>query len=84
MQQIARNVTMEGCGALRRCRYFLHDRDKKYTQAGRQSRCEVSGFSYDTPGGGGKRLPAIHWAFIEHDEVSLPKTPSAGVTAAAE
>ena len=27
MQQIARNVTMEGCGALRDCRYLLHDRD---------------------------------------------------------
>ena len=33
MQQIARNVTMEGCGALRDCRYLLHDRDTKYTQA---------------------------------------------------
>src|SRR6476660_8967494 len=31
MQQIARNVTMEGCGALRDCRYLLHDRDTKYT-----------------------------------------------------
>src|SRR5215475_1195088 len=30
MQQIARNVTMEGCGALRDCRYLLHDRDTKY------------------------------------------------------
>jgi hypothetical protein len=27
MQQIARNVTMDGCGALRDCRYLLHDRD---------------------------------------------------------
>ena len=27
MQQIARNVTMEGCGALRDCRCLLHDRD---------------------------------------------------------
>jgi putative transposase len=33
MQQIARNVTMEGCGALRYCRYLLHDRDTKYTTA---------------------------------------------------
>jgi hypothetical protein len=33
MQQIARNVTMEGCGALRDCRYLLHDRDNKYTQS---------------------------------------------------
>jgi putative transposase len=33
MQQIARNVTMEGCGALRDCRYLLHDRDRKYTQS---------------------------------------------------
>jgi hypothetical protein len=33
MQQIARNVTMEGCGALRNCRYLLHDRDTKYTQS---------------------------------------------------
>jgi hypothetical protein len=33
MQQIARNATMEGCGALRGCRYLLHDRDTKYTQS---------------------------------------------------
>jgi hypothetical protein len=33
MKQIARNVTMEGCGALRDCRYLLHDRDAKYTQS---------------------------------------------------
>jgi transposase InsO family protein len=31
MKQIARNVTMEGCGVLRDCRYLLHDRDTKYT-----------------------------------------------------
>ena len=31
MKQIARNVTMEGCGILRDCRYLLHDRDTKYT-----------------------------------------------------
>lgn len=28
---MARNV--EGCGALRDCRYLLHDRDSKYTQS---------------------------------------------------
>jgi len=33
MQQMARNVTMEGCGALRDCRYLLHDRDTKYSAA---------------------------------------------------
>jgi putative transposase len=33
MRQIARNVTMEGCGALRNCRYLLHDRDSKYTHS---------------------------------------------------
>ena len=33
MQQIARNVTMDGCGSLRDCRYLLHDRDAKYTQS---------------------------------------------------
>jgi hypothetical protein len=33
MQQMARNVTMEGCGVLRDCRYLLHDRDTKYTQS---------------------------------------------------
>src|SRR5215510_9320395 len=33
MQQMARNVTMEGCGILRDCRYLLHDRDTKYTQS---------------------------------------------------
>src|ERR1700682_534506 len=31
MKQIARNATMEGCGALRDCRYLLHDRDTKFT-----------------------------------------------------
>src|SRR5476651_2008992 len=31
MQQMARNVTMEGCGALQDCRYLLHDSDTKYT-----------------------------------------------------
>src|SRR5215475_2863504 len=33
MQQMARNVTMEGCGTLRDCRYLLHDRDTKYTRS---------------------------------------------------
>src|SRR5207244_4133656 len=33
MKQIARNVTMDGCGTLRDCRYLLHDRDTKYTQS---------------------------------------------------
>src|SRR5262245_62663304 len=33
MKQIARNVTMEGCGVLCDCRYLLHDRDTKYTQS---------------------------------------------------
>jgi putative transposase len=33
MKQIARNVTMDGCGVLRDCRYLLHDRDTKYTQS---------------------------------------------------
>ena len=33
MQQMARNVTMEGCGALRDRRYLLHDRDTKYTHS---------------------------------------------------
>jgi hypothetical protein len=33
MRQIARNVTMEECGALRDCRYLLHDRDSKYSQS---------------------------------------------------
>ena len=33
IQQIARNVTMEGCGTLRDCRYLLHDRDTKYTES---------------------------------------------------
>ena len=33
MQQMARNATMEGCGALRYCRYLLHDRDTKYSAA---------------------------------------------------
>jgi putative transposase len=33
MRQIARNMTMEGYGALRDCRYLLHDRDTKYAQS---------------------------------------------------
>jgi putative transposase len=33
MKQIARNVTMEGCGVLRDCRYLLHDRDTKFTRS---------------------------------------------------
>jgi putative transposase len=33
MQQIARNATMEGVGAIQGCRYLLHDRDTKYTRS---------------------------------------------------
>jgi hypothetical protein len=33
MQQMARNATMAGLGALRHCRYLLHDRDAKYSAA---------------------------------------------------
>ena len=33
LQALARNVTMEGSGILRDCRYLLHDRDTKYTQS---------------------------------------------------
>jgi hypothetical protein len=33
MKQIARNVTIEGCGILRDCRYLLHDRDTKFTSS---------------------------------------------------
>jgi putative transposase len=33
MKQIARNVTMEDCGALRDCRYLLHDRDTEFTRS---------------------------------------------------
>jgi transposase InsO family protein len=33
MKQVARNVTMDDCGALLGCRYLLHDRDAKYTQS---------------------------------------------------
>ncbi len=33
MMQMARNVTMEGWGFLQSCRYLIHDRDTKYTQA---------------------------------------------------
>src|SRR5262249_40719840 len=33
MKQMARNVTMEGCGILRDCRYLLHDRDTTYTHS---------------------------------------------------
>ena len=30
MQQVARNATMQDAGYLNRCRYLLHDRDKKF------------------------------------------------------
>jgi putative transposase len=33
MKQIACNVTMEGWGALRDCRYLPHDRDTKFTRS---------------------------------------------------
>ena len=33
MKQIGRNATMEDCGALRDCRYLLHDRDTKFTRS---------------------------------------------------
>jgi putative transposase len=33
MKQMARNVTMDGWGALRDCRYLLHDRDTKYSHS---------------------------------------------------
>jgi hypothetical protein len=33
MKQMARNVTMDDCGALRDCRYLLHDRDTKFTRS---------------------------------------------------
>jgi putative transposase len=33
MKQMARNVTMEGCGILRDCRYLLLDRDTKFAQS---------------------------------------------------
>src|ERR1700676_4555708 len=33
MKQIARNMTMDDCGALRDCRYLLHDRDTKFTRS---------------------------------------------------
>jgi putative transposase len=33
MQQMARNMTMEGWGALRDRRFLLHDRDTKYTHS---------------------------------------------------
>ena len=33
MKQIARNATMDDCGALRGCRYLLHDRDTKLARS---------------------------------------------------
>jgi hypothetical protein len=33
MKQIARNATMDDYGALRDCRYLLHDRDTKFTRS---------------------------------------------------
>src|SRR5438445_9990611 len=43
MQQIARNVTMEGCGALRDCRYLLHDRDNQVHPILPSNHCVRSG-----------------------------------------
>jgi hypothetical protein len=43
VQQMARNATMEGWGALRHCRYLLHDRDMKYSAAFRaRGLCDVA------------------------------------------
>ena len=36
MEQMARNVTMEGTGFLTNCRYLLHDRDSKYCASFRE------------------------------------------------
>ena len=36
MEQMARNVTMEGTGFLASCRYLLHDRDSKYCASFRE------------------------------------------------
>ena len=33
MKQLARNATMDDCGALRDFRYLLHDRDTKFTRS---------------------------------------------------
>ena len=33
MKQIARNATMNDCGALRDCRYLLHNRDPNFMQS---------------------------------------------------
>jgi hypothetical protein len=33
MKQVARNATMDDRGALRDCRYLLHDRDTKFTRS---------------------------------------------------
>lgn len=33
MKQMARNATMEDCGALGNCRYLPHDRDTKLTRS---------------------------------------------------
>ena len=30
MEQVARNATMEGAGYLNKCRYVVHDRDRKF------------------------------------------------------
>jgi hypothetical protein len=36
MEQMARNVTMEGTGFLTNCQYLLHDRDSKYCASFRE------------------------------------------------
>jgi hypothetical protein len=37
MEQVARNATMEDTGYLNDCRYLLHDRDKKFCSAFRET-----------------------------------------------
>jgi hypothetical protein len=66
MQQIARNVTMAECGALRDCRYLLHDRDSKYTQSFRA----IIASGQVEP----LMLPACSPNLNAYAELSLPKT----------
>ena len=37
MEQVARNATMQGTGCLNKCRYLLHDRDRKFCCAFRNT-----------------------------------------------
>jgi hypothetical protein len=75
--QIARNVTMEGCGTLRDCRYLLHDRDAKYTQSFRaiivSGRVKTRHFRLEgSPCATERRFASISWTINDWMIIASP------------